>query len=189
MKKYILLFMLASILGGCAASTQDLYYRFGQERKLSRAVTLLEKGETAAASQALAAICAEPMAPGVTDEALFRLSLLQLGTAMESAGRTGIEGNLEKLVTTYPSSSWTPLASSLIEFFAVTKEARSHDQKLQKFQTKENRKLKEQNLALTKEQRGLKEQILSLTKENSDLRQIMEKLKTLELDLGKRPIR
>lgn len=186
MKKYILIIMLASLMGGCASRTRELYYRFGQERKLSRAVTLLEKGETAPAEQALAAISAEPIAPGVTDEALFRLSLLQLGTAMESGDMAAIEKDLGNLVKTYPTSSWTPLAASLIEFFAATEDARKQDQKLQ---TRENRKLKEQILALTKELRALKAQNQSLTKENSDLREIMEKLKTLELDLGKRPKR
>jgi hypothetical protein len=185
MKKYILIIMLATLLGGCASRTRELYYRFGQERKLSRAVTLLEKGETATAAQALAAISAEPIAAGVTDEALFRLSLLQLGTTMESGDMAAIENDLGKLVKTYPASSWTPLASNLIEFFAATEDARKQDQKLQKLQTQENRKLKEHNLALTKEQRALKALNLSLTKENSDLREIIEKLKTLELDLGK----
>jgi hypothetical protein len=187
MIKYILIFMLASVMAGCASRALERSYRSGQEWKLSRAVTLLEAGETTAAAQVLAAICAEPKVPGVTDEALFRLSLLQLGTAMESGGTAEIEKKLGKLVKTYPNSSWTPPASRLIEFFASTEAARKQNQKLKKVDSQEIRKLKEQNLALTRELRVLKELNLTLTKENSDLRDKMEKLKALELDLGKRP--
>jgi len=187
MIKYILIFMLVCAMAGCACNTRELSYRSGQEWKLSRAETLLAAGETTAAAQVLAAICAEPKVPGVTDEALFRLSLLQLGTAKESGGTAEIEKSLRKLVKTYPASSWTPPASGLIEFFASTEDARKQNQKLGKVHSQEIRILKEQNLALTRELRGLKELNLTLTKENSDLREIMEKLKALELDLGKRP--
>ena len=187
MIKYILIFMLVCVMAGCACSTREFSYRSGQEWKLSRAETLLGAGETTAAVQVLAAISAEPKMPGVTDEAMFRLSLLQLGTAMEPGGTTESEKNLGKLVKTYPAGAWTPLASRLIEFFASTEDARKQNQKLGKMHSQEIRILKEQNLALTRELRGLKELNLTLTKENSDLREIMEKLKALELDLGKRP--
>lgn len=162
MIKQILIIILAFGTGGCAAMSQPvgILYRSGQERKLARAVTLVEQGKLSAAAELLAAVSAEPGVAGVTDEALFRLSLLRLMAGPEKNGMPRAHHDLERLKKEYPASSWAPLASSLTEFLATTDDLRQ-----------QNRKLKELNL--------------SLTKENRELRQSIEQLKNLELELGR----
>lgn len=162
MIKQILIIILVFGTVGCAAMSQPggSLYRAGQERKLARAATLLEQGKTSAATELLAAVAAEPGVAGVTDEALFRLSLLHLVSGQEKNGMPQAQHDLERLKKEYSASSWAPLASNLIEFLASADDLRQ-----------QNRKLKELNL--------------SLTKENKELRESIEKLKTLELELGR----
>lgn len=176
MTKYILIIILAIAVSGCATLTKPggVLYRPGQERKLAKAVMLLEQGETSAAGELLTTLSAEPGVARVTDEALFRLSLLRLASGQEKNGMARARQDLERLRKDYPASSWTPLAASLIELLSATDEVRQQE-----------RKLKELNLSLTKEQKELKELNLSLTQENKDLRESIEKLKSLELELGK----
>lgn len=156
MKKLIMILTMALVTGGCATLSRPggILYQSGQKKKLARAVMLLETGKTSAAAEVLAALAAEPAVPGVTDEALFRLGLLRLATGQA-------QKDLERLKKEYPSSSWAPLASQLIEILTLTDDLRQ-----------QNRKMKEQTL--------------SLTKENKELRDSIEKLKELELELGKR---
>jgi hypothetical protein len=190
MKKSFLIIFLALEMSGCATLTKPggVLYHSSQKVKLSRAVTLLEQGKTMAAAELLAAICADPGVPGVTDEALFRLSLLQLESNQEKNGTIKAQNNLERLQKEYPSSSWTPLASSLSEFLSTTDDVRQQNRKFEELNlslTKEQRVFKEQKRSLAKENSDLKEQNLSLTKENLELRQGIEKLKALELELAK----
>ncbi len=161
MRKYALIITMSLALSACAGVTQPggLLYGHGQKNKLGRAVTLLEKGNTSAAAELLTAISAEQGVPGVTDEALFRLSLLRLGSVQGKNGHTQAERDLERLQKEYPASSWTPLASSLTKFLASDDDVRV-----------QAKQLKELNGALTKE--------------NRDLRQSIEKLKNLELEMG-----
>ena len=159
---YALIITLSLALSGCAGLTQSggLLHGHGQKNKLARAVTLLEEGKTSAAAELLAAISAEQGVPGVTDEALFRLSLLRLGSVQDKNVVFQTKHNLERLQKEYPASSWTPLASSLAEFLDSDDDVRL-----------QARKLKDLNGALTKE--------------NRDLHTSIEKLKNLELEMGK----
>jgi len=162
MTKYTLIIMMAFALSGCAALTKPdgIFYGYGQQKKLAGAVTLLEEGKTSAAAKLLSALCDEKGVPGVTDEALFRLSLLRLESAQERNGVVQAQHDLERLQKEYPTSSWAPLASSLTGFLASADDMRQQD-----------RKLKESNL--------------SLIKENRELHQNIEKLKNLELEMGR----
>lgn len=162
MKKHILIITAALALSGCATLIRPggAFYPSAQENKLDRAVTLLKQGKTSAAEGLLSAICAGPGVAGVTDEALFRLSLLQLGSGQEKNGVTQALHTLERLRKEYSNSPWAPMAASLIEFLASADDLRQ-----------QGRKLKELNL--------------SLTKENKELRQSIDQLKTLELELGR----
>ena len=161
MRTYALIIALSLAWSACAGITRPggVLYGHGQKNRLARAVTLLEEGKTVTAAELLSAISAEQGVPGVTDEALFRLSLLRLGSVQGKNGNTQAQRDLERLKKEYPSSSWTPLASSLTEFLTADDDVRL-----------QARKLKELN--------G------TLTKENRDLHQSIEKLKNLELEMG-----
>ncbi len=162
MNKQILIITAALVLAGCGSLNQQggIVYRFGQERKLANAVELLEKGKIEAATQLLATICSEAGVPGVTDEALLRLSVLRLESVLDKKSVAEAQHNLDRLGKEYPASSWAPLASSLSDFIDSTESVRLED-----------KKLKESNLALSKE--------------NRELRQSIEKLRNLEIELSK----
>jgi hypothetical protein len=169
MIQYSLIIILVLAMSGCASLNLKggIVHRFGQERKLARAVTLLEDGKITEATAMLTAICSESGVPGVTDEALFRLSLLRLESIEEKNGTLKAQHDLERLQKEYPSSSWTPLASSLSEFLSSADDVRLQGRDIRH----QDRKLKELNL--------------SLTKENKELRERIEKLKNLELEMGR----
>ncbi len=169
MTKKILIAVFALAVGGCATASQPggIFYSYGQQKKLAAAVRFLEEGKTSDAMKLLSGICSEKGVAGVTDEALFRLSLLRLESLQDKNSVVQVQRDLERLTTEYPASSWTPLASSLTDFIDSADQVRQQD-----------RKLKELNLSLTKENKDL-------TKENKDLRQSIEKLKNLELEMGK----
>ncbi len=201
MKKFALIIILVIGLNGCATLSKPgaPFYGMGQKKKLSSALTFLQQGKTADAAELLSAICEEPGVPGVTDEALFRLSVLRLGSGMETTAVEQSKNDLVRLEKEYPSSSWVPLASTLREFLASTNNKLGREKKLKELnqslsrenrELKEtNRELKEHNISLSKEQRVLKDSNLSLLKENAELRQSVEKMKSLDLDLERRPKR
>lgn len=157
--KNILILCVIMALGGCVSLSRPggVLYPSTQSNRLAQAVALLEQGRTDAARELLAALCAEPGVAGITDEALLRLSLLRLGAGQDRQ----IRHDLERLKKEYPASSWSPLADLLNEQLLSSEELQQ-----------QNRKLKEQNS--------------SSTRENRELRQSIEKLKSLELELGKK---
>lgn len=162
MMKNILIAVFALAVGGCATASQPggLLYDYGQQKKLATAVRYLEEGKISDAMKLLSGICSEKGVAGVTDEALFRLSLLRLESLQDRNGLTQTRRDLERLTDEYPTSSWAPLASSLTDFIESAEDTRQQE-----------RKLRELNL--------------SLTKENRELRQSIEKLKNLEIEMGK----
>lgn len=176
MIKYSLIIILVLAMSGCASLNLKggIVHRFGQERKLANAVTLLKDGKLSEAAALLTAICSESGVPGVTDEALFRLSLLHIESIQEIDGTLQAQQDLERLQKEYPSSSWTPLASSLSDFLSSADDVRQQD-----------RYIRQQNRDIRQQDRKLKELNLSLTKENKELRESIEKLKNLELEMGR----
>lgn len=189
MKRHILVIILAFGMSGCAAWTKPggFFYPYGQRAKLSQATTLLKQGDSSAAAGVLQDICAEPAVSGVTDEALFLLTILRLGSDMGSNRIAQAHYDLEQLVTDYPTSSWSPLASSLAGFLASVDERRQHEDMLIERNLsleQENKELKGISITQTKELNAVKDSNLSLTKENSRLREIIEKLKNEKLKLS-----
>jgi hypothetical protein len=176
MKKIILPVILMFALSGCITQTRpaEPSYRSEQEWKLSRAVLLLEEGNSLAAAQILSHIASEPFEPGITDEALFRLSLLHLGAVHESSDLTQTQNALKQLARKHPKSSWALIASRITGLLT------SMDDTL-----RNNSRLKKLNLSLSQDNSRLKESNLSLAKDNAELRKNIEKLKNLELELGK----
>ena len=166
-------FALALGLTACATPRtggDGILYRYAQERKLAAAIELQKEGNLSSAVKSLAALCAEPGVPGITDEALFRLSLLYLKNGLEND--KGVpqlaQQSIERLRKEYPTSSWTGMAAPLAELLSATTELR-----------RQNRTLKNQNQSLSKENQ-------SLSRETQELRQNIEKLKLLDLELEQR---
>ena len=166
MRRLVPLIALSLCLSACIAfqtGNDSIFSHYSHERKLDEAVQLQKEGKTSAAMEKLTALCAERGVPGVTDEALFRLSLLTLKSGLENDRDTSqlAQQKLERLRKEYPSSPWTGMAAPVTEALAATSELR-----------RQNRTLKTQNQ--------------SLSKENQELRESIEKLKLLDLELEKK---
>ena len=167
MKHMTAFILLAVLVTGCASSSKLAGTPNGQaqERTLTAAVQLLEKGDTGEAAKMLAAICAEPGVPGVTDEALFRLALLRLGSETETERPDSARQTMERLQTEYPASPWSKQAAPLLDLLTSESDL-----------VRANRNLKSLNLSLDQE-------IERLTREGNALRERLEKLKHLDLEL------
>ncbi|MRR57522.1 MAG: hypothetical protein EG824_04830 [Deltaproteobacteria bacterium] len=159
-------------LSGCATTRITDPYAQQQRRKLVLAQLMLADNRIATAKEILSTISSEPGVAGVTDEALFRLSLINL-EAGEHKIATGNSGkSLEKLIKNYPSSAWKAHAvtlKGLMDAYDISLEEKADLEKTV-------RTLRNSNNSLTKENN-------SLMKDNKDLRQDLEKLKNLDLEL------
>ena len=159
--------VIALGLSGCATMQKpgSPFYGYAQEKKLASAVKLLEKGNALAATKLLTEIANGKGVPGVTDEALFRLSMLNIRPGTEPEGMAQTYKRLERLQKEYPSSSWARTAWPLMEFLETGEELR-----------RQNRNLKNLNQSLTKENKELHQNI---KEQNLNL----ERLKNLDLEL------
>jgi hypothetical protein len=177
MKKLLVILLCAVGLNACAALHSlkgGLSYRQNQENKLAAAIKLQNEGKISSAVEALIALCAERRVPGVTDEALFRLTLLYLGNGLENDKDSLqlAQQNIEQLRKEYPSSSWTGMVSPVAELLTTAAEQR-----------RQNQSCKAQNQTLSRENQSLSKENQSLSKETQELRQNIEKLKRLDLEL------
>lgn len=157
MKKVFILIAVAIGLNGCAEiqmKDSGLAFKKSQEKKLDVAKRLIAENKVSSATETLASICSAKGVPGVTDEALFRLALLYLGTGQGKGEMVQAKQTLEKLQKEYPSSSWKTHAASLTGLIATL-----------------NRKI-----------RYLKGENVSLSRENRELRLNIEKLKILDME-------
>jgi hypothetical protein len=162
MKKLLLLILLFSVAGcttikGMQTSTLS---RYDASRKLSSAQKEMERGRTGAAIPLLEEVIAAPGIDGVTDEALFRLSLLKIASEDKDGTLPSLR-YLERLRHEYQESIWTQQSKPLLEFLRGIAEIR-----------KQNRTLKSSNS--------------SLSKENKELHQSIERLKNLDLQLERK---
>ena len=173
MTRFVSILAALMVLSGCAALTRPgtPLYRFGQERKLARADTLLGQKDIAAAAEQLEAICAAPGVPGVTDEALFRLSMLSLADSRTMAGQGKARKGFDRLRNEYPASSWAPIAAAVSEVMDAFDASVSSIHATEEEQRQQLRKLKDQ--------------VSALNRENRELRESIEKLKNLEIEMGK----
>lgn len=167
MRNLATLFTLSLLLAGCTPLQKPggILYGQAQERKLAAAVQKLEQGDVKGATELLEALSSEPAVPGITDEALFRLSLLYLKPALEKEGVQTTQQALERLRREFPASPWTRQAAPLTELLTATADLQRN-----------NRNLKTLNISLTRENK-------ELGRENRELRQNIEKLKHLDLEL------
>lgn len=154
MRKFFIVFALTASICGCATFQRYGFYGRSQAENLETAKKMLREDKVQSATQILAAISAAKGVPGVTDEALFRLSLIYLDAGQTRNDTSRAEETLEKLMRDYPKSSWRPHAAALEELIANL-----------------NRKI-----------RNLRGENLSLEKKNRELRLNIEKLKILDIE-------
>ncbi|WP_026842426.1 outer membrane protein assembly factor BamD [Citrifermentans bremense] len=164
MKKQAALFIVISLCSGCAITGKspqgNLVQRYAASRQLEQADEMLEKGDKAGAVKALHAVVSAPAAPGVTDQALFRLALLTLKPGLERPASAQAQQLLKRLAREYPKSPWTAQADHLNDLIEVADDLR-----------RQNKSLKGNNQ--------------SLTKEVNDLNKNLERLKQLDQELEK----
>jgi len=132
----------------------------GVERSFSAALQFMLAGNESAARDQLESIVEEPALVGVTDEALFRLAVFNLGDE-NGKGETRARKLLERLTAEFPASSWTRQAAPLLEYIRETAALR----------------------ARMRDMKSLRNQNLSLSRDNKGLRQSLEHLKNLDLEL------
>ena len=172
----IILFTLG--LNACATlkiGDNQSIFRHNQEKKLAVAVKFQKEGKLSAAVESLKTLCAEQGVPGVTDEALFRLSMLYLlinGLDNDKEFIQLAQHYIQRLSKEYAFSSWAGMASPVAELLSTTAEQRRQIQNI-----------KNQNQTLSKENQSLSKENQSLAKETQELRQSIEKLKRLDLEL------
>lgn len=162
----IILLVLVMVNAGCTG-LEGRMPRFmlfsAQERSLDSAVDQLRRGNEQQARDLLEKVVnGEPMA-GITDEALFRLAMLNL----KESGVKGLQraqSLLERLAEKYPGSLWTRQSAPLLSHLAEVKALRIRQREL----------------------KTLKELNLSLSRDNKEMRQSLEQLKQLDLELEKR---
>lgn len=155
----------ALFLGGCATIPTVDPYNAEQRRKLILAQMLIEDKNITAAKEILNTLVTTPPVAGVTDEALFRLALINLEPGEQRIATSRAGRNLDRLLSDFPSSPWHVHAATLkglIDAYDVALEEKAD---------------------LEKTARSLRNTTANLTKENRELRQDLEKLKNLDLEL------
>jgi hypothetical protein len=169
---YFFIFILIFIFQGCATTQNSISE---QRRKLILAQLLLEDNKAPAAKEILVSLGNGTKITGVTDEALFRLALLNLEPGEQKITTEKAGQNLDKLLKEYPESPWKTHALTLkrmIDVYEVTLNEKTEMEKTIRNLKNSNSMLKNANT--------------SLTKENKELRQGIEKLKNLDLELEKK---
>jgi len=175
--------LLMLLLGGCSLKNMQMFSGLTQKGKLAEAISALDKGNELAATKLLEEICASSEnVSGVTDEALFRLSLLGLRQYKEPEGMQLVQKRMERLREEFPTSEWTRLAWPLMEYMNSVEGVR-----------KDLRALKLRNTALSKDNKELhlaNQQLQganqSLTKENKEMKERIDKLKDLDVELERK---
>jgi hypothetical protein len=164
--RLLIIIYLAALLtiGGCTTFTatpeKSLNEYIIQERNFAGALHLLRAGKEQEASELFELVVSGPQTNGITDEALFRLALIQLrDSRIKSVARA--EKLLERLKKEYPKSIWRYQAEPLIAFLDNSIELRKNQREL----------------------KNLRELNVSLTKNNRELRQTIERLKELDIEL------
>lgn len=157
----LLIFVLLN--GGCAGidvSIPHVPVLSEQERNLTEALARLRAGDEPQARDLLEKVTDGVPAAGVTDEALFRLALLDL---REDGGKglARAQTLLERLAARYPESIWTKQSAPLLLHLAEARALRNRQRDL----------------------KSLKEHNISLSRDNRELRQSLERLKQLDLEL------
>ena len=131
-----------------------------EERNFAGALQYLRSGNESAARDFFERTVDAPPLIGVTDEALFRLALLNLRDD-GGKGEPRARALLSRLIRDFPASIWarqaSPLAAHLQEILTLR--------------------------GVQRELKNLRNQNLSLSHDNKELRQSIERLKQLDMEL------
>ena len=151
-----------SVTGIAAAPAESTAVR-DQEKRFAGALEFLRAGKEQEARELLELVVSGPSRSGVTDEALFRLSLLYL---RDDGGKGNVRTQelLERLADEFPQSSWSHQAAPLAAYLTGVRTLRDRQ----------------------REVKTLKELNLSLSRDNREMRQSIERLKSLDLELEKK---
>lgn len=151
----ILLLSLVMMTAGCSGRDGRglRFMAFSeQERTLDNARDRLRAGNVQQARSLLEKVVEGEQTAGVTDEALFRLALLNLN---EDGGK-GLprsQALLEKLAATYPDSIWTRQSAPLLAHLA------------------EHRVLRNRNYSLSRDNKEMRQSLEQLKKLDLELEQ------------------
>jgi hypothetical protein len=149
------------LLAGCTG----LGWQNRQEQQLSASLEMLRAGEVRKSHDLLEDVVNAPAVGGVTDEALFRLSLLLITEEIGAKSAPRAQALLERLRKEHPESSWTPQANLLLSWLTSPKGGRDRDREQINHLLLENRQL---------------------IRQNKELRQNIERLKNLDLEMEKK---
>ena len=158
--RYLLLVFLL-LQCGCAAlrsSEGGIMERFSQARNLAAADSLLEAGDRAGAARLLTKVVDAGNYPGITDEALFTLALLDLRQAAEHDSNAKALQLLKRLVKEYPASPWTQRSRQLLELLTGVDDLR-----------RQVRNLKSSNQSLSGEVKELNRNVDQLKRLDQEL--------------------
>ena len=165
-KMPILIFAAVLFLSGCSTfnalknTNSNINIIQAQEHNFAGALQYLRNGKEQKAIELFELVISGPDRQGITDEALFRLAVLNLrDSGAKSALRA--EKLLERLKKSYPYSIWKHQADPLLAFIESSTD-------LKKSQ---------------KELKSLRELNTSLIRNNRELRQAIEQLKELDIEL------
>lgn len=150
-----------------------------QREKLSLGIDALKKGDETAARRLFEAVSAGPRLEGVTDEALFRLSLLGLRRQGNATDIKQVQRRLGRLIAEYPESPWSRQAWPLMDYI-VAEEGARNEFRANKLS---NNALSKVNRELNNSNHQLQGANQSLVRENQELKQRIERLKDLDLML------
>jgi len=172
MKTLIVGIAIITGLSGCAAIRKEDPNVNLQRQKLVLAKLFLQNNRAEEAKKTLIEITARPAVAGVTDEAFFRLALLDLEAGQQKIATDKAGKDLDTILSKFKSSSWSTHAATLKGLIDAYDTALQENSELDR----SAKNLKNSNASLTSAN-------ASLTKENTDLRQDMERLKKLDLEL------
>lgn len=146
MKRILFLTVLLLGASGCASFRSGeggVMQHYSQSRKLAAARERLEAGDRSGASRDLTAITEAGGVTGVTDEALFRLALLNLRPPGERDGNLHGVQLLRRLKKEYPSSPWTVQSGHLLELLSGVEEMRRQNRSLKNEVSELNRNIEQ----------------------------------------------
>jgi len=118
-------FLLLSLCS-CASipSGERVVQHFTQSRSLSRANELLQAGDRVGAVRELNVVTDAKGITGITDEALFRLALLNIHPVADPGSNLHAINLLKRLKREYPASRWTVQSGQLIELLSGVEDLR-----------------------------------------------------------------